>query len=374
MKKKPTRHDRKATESCLVLPNDPLSIYQKQGNLHQFLERLEYYADALGPVYVLNVDREAVAWSGKVRILNVRAFGFKPLDLLYQFGLCLYWNLRLQPSFNRSFESCTFLKSGLMGLACILLRKPFVVSIHGTYRGAASIMGYTAMHQALFRPFEWLTQVAANASLVIDAMYVDELRWKNMHVVPNFVDTDLFKPSKARKKWDAVFVGSLTPRKGIDDLVAAFQTARKTIKNLRLAVAGHGPLETNVKGVPGVTYLGAVPHEKLPQVYNQARCFVTATLHEGFAIPIAEAQACGLPIVATDLPPFHHNTQPGKTSYLSPVQNPEAMAKNLVRMLHDETRRKKMGKKARQFVAARFSKTILLQRETSIIRHVLEKK
>ncbi|MGC8851452.1 MAG: glycosyltransferase, partial [Candidatus Micrarchaeia archaeon] len=98
---------------------------------------------------------------------------------------------------------------------------------------------------------------------------------------------------------------------------------------------------------------------------------VTATLHEGFAIPIVEAQACGLPVVATDLPPFHNNTVPGQTSLLVPAQDSQALAKAVLSLLGDEQRAAEMGGRARAFVEKNFSKEVVLKKEISLIRSVI---
>jgi glycosyltransferase involved in cell wall biosynthesis len=48
-----------------------------------------------------------------------------------------------------------------------------------------------------------------------------------------------------------------------------------------------------------VTWLGEVSDEKLARLYRGARCLVYASLYEGFGIPVAEALACGCPIVTS---------------------------------------------------------------------------
>jgi glycosyltransferase involved in cell wall biosynthesis len=48
----------------------------------------------------------------------------------------------------------------------------------------------------------------------------------------------------------------------------------------------------------GVIFAGQVPDEELPAHYHLADVFVTASIHEGFCIPVVEAMACGVPVVA----------------------------------------------------------------------------
>jgi glycosyltransferase involved in cell wall biosynthesis len=339
------------------------------------MERLDFYARTLPcEVFVLNVDKESVeSGFSRVKVINKRASGVKPLDLALQFAYGFYYSLKLGTAFNRSFESCTFIKSGLFGLATKLSGKKFIVSVHGTYRGSAETMGYKWYHKLLFRPFEWLTKKTQDLSFVIDKMYINELHWKNMHLIPNFVDDELFRPLKAKKEWQGIFVGSLTPRKGIEYLVEAIKLVRKKLPSANFAVVGHGPLENLLKkSAGGIEYLGAVPHEKLPKYYNKARFFMTATLHEGFAIPIVEAQACGLPIIASDLPPFHNNTIPGKTSLLFPARDAEKMSELVLSLCRDERKAAQMGALGRKFVEENFGKKRILKKEVELIRRLLD--
>ncbi|MGC8851451.1 MAG: hypothetical protein ACP5O3_04520, partial [Candidatus Micrarchaeia archaeon] len=246
---------------CLVLPNDPLSIYARQGNLAQFIERFEYYADNFCDVYILNVDREPVSYEHEnITVINLKAGKFKPLNLLKQFYYSYKYAKKYGVDFTRALEGSTFIKSGLLGLASKLARKKFVCSIHGTYRGLAKTLGYKWYHKLLFKPFEWLTKKTASVTFVIDPMYIDELKWRNMHLVPNFVDTKVFRPYKAAKKWAGIYVGQLIERKGIKYLVEAAEAVfSKT--GLKFAVAGHGPLEKNLES-QAVEYLGSVPHDR----------------------------------------------------------------------------------------------------------------
>ncbi|MFH1056955.1 MAG: glycosyltransferase family 4 protein [Candidatus Micrarchaeota archaeon] len=358
--------------SCLVLPNDRLSIYEKQGTISHFFERLEYYCGSLGEVFVLNIDIKPVSWRGSAKVINKRAFGFKPLDLLQQFFWALYYGFKLNPAFFRSFESATFLKSGLFGLAAKLLRKKSVVSIHGTYHKQAHILGFKAYQIPVFKLFEWITKKTHDAAFVIDPMYLEELRWKNIWLIPNFVDTDRFKPVQSRKKWDGLFVGSLTPRKGIPILLDAIAIVKKTLPKARFAVAGFGPQENLVRKAD-VDYLGGVPHEKLPKIYAQARFLCTATLHEGFAIPVAEAQACGLPVVATDLPPFYNNTIPGKTSLFFPSGDSKKLAGLMASLIRNPEKARRMGLAGRKFVEGRFGKNEVLGKETLLIKRIFKR-
>jgi glycosyltransferase involved in cell wall biosynthesis len=111
-----------------------------------------------------------------------------------------------------------------------------------------------------------------------------------IRVVPNAVE-DVFTPEGERAEGDYVLaVGTLEPRKNLGRIAAAVDG------ELRVAGArGWG----NVEPPANVTWLGEVSDEELARLYRGARCLVYASLYEGFGIPVAEALACGCPIVTS---------------------------------------------------------------------------
>jgi glycosyltransferase involved in cell wall biosynthesis len=111
-----------------------------------------------------------------------------------------------------------------------------------------------------------------------------------IRVIPNAVD-DVFSADGPRVEGDYVLaVGTLEPRKNLGAIAAAVEG------ELRV-VGGRG--WGNVEPPANVTWLGEVDDEELAGLYRGARCLVYASLYEGFGIPVAEALACGCPIVTS---------------------------------------------------------------------------
>lgn len=133
-------------------------------------------------------------------------------------------------------------------------------------------------------------------------------------VIGNGVDVDLFRksdPGEARRKLGLppsgrilLSVGHMTARKGFDLVLEAF--ARLAGPDLFLAIAGDGEerkaLERQAEalGLRGrVFFPGAVLNRDLPDWYSAADLFVLASSREGWPNVLCEAQAIGLPVVAT---------------------------------------------------------------------------
>jgi glycosyltransferase involved in cell wall biosynthesis len=111
-----------------------------------------------------------------------------------------------------------------------------------------------------------------------------------IRVVPNAVE-DVFTPEGPQAEGDyALAVGTLEPRKNLARIAAAVDGELRIV-----GARGWGSVEPPAN----VTWLGEVGDEELAALYRGARCLVYASLYEGFGIPVAEALACGCPVVTS---------------------------------------------------------------------------
>ena len=111
-----------------------------------------------------------------------------------------------------------------------------------------------------------------------------------IRVVPNAVE-DVFTPEGARADGDYVLaVGTLEPRKNLAQIAAAVDGELRIV-----GARGWGGVEPP----RNVTWLGEVSDDELARLYRGARCLVYASLYEGFGLPVAEALACGCPVVTS---------------------------------------------------------------------------
>ncbi|MFL5927344.1 MAG: glycosyltransferase family 4 protein [Gaiellaceae bacterium] len=113
---------------------------------------------------------------------------------------------------------------------------------------------------------------------------------QRVRVIPNGVE-DVFTPEGPRAEGDYLLaVGTLEPRKNLGRIAEA-------VRGELRVVGGRG--WGGVEPPPNVTWLGDVRDDELAALYRGARCLVYASLYEGFGIPVAEALACGCPIVTS---------------------------------------------------------------------------
>jgi glycosyltransferase involved in cell wall biosynthesis len=184
-------------------------------------------------------------------------------------------------------------------------------------------------------------------------------------LVDNGVDPEVFRPGDGSFDPPRIlYVGLLTPRKGVLDLFGACDLLRdRGIDHELWAVGGapdEGPAaeaEVRAAAGPQVQLLGTRSHEEMPAMYRQADVFCLPSWWEAMPLSVLEAMASGLPVVATTVGDVARIVDDGVTALLVPPRNPERLADALAALLCDPARRRSMGEAGRRRVTSSFTVT-----------------
>jgi glycosyltransferase involved in cell wall biosynthesis len=105
-----------------------------------------------------------------------------------------------------------------------------------------------------------------------------------------------------------------------------------------------------------VAFRGFIPRNELVDLYYNADVFAFAPIwNEGFGIPLIEAMAAGVPVVATRTGAIPEMVRDQETGFLVGKSDPDALAERILRLLYDDNLREKMGRAARCWVHDNFT-------------------
>lgn len=191
---------------------------------------------------------------------------------------------------------------GPHGTVPMALKIPTVVTLHDftaiTMPARHELKTIVSFDLFIGRSLMKAKRIAAVSRLVADeAMRGFGVPRELIELVPNGVD-EFFSPGDGEEGDYILFVGTLEPRKGVDDLLAVWESLPEPRPRLVLAGdEGWGNVRraSNV----GIEVAGFVDRERLRALYRGARVFVYPSRREGFGIPPLEAMACGAPVIAT---------------------------------------------------------------------------
>ncbi len=105
----------------------------------------------------------------------------------------------------------------------------------------------------------------------------------------------------AADRFEVVFVGSASLRKGIPYLLLAFARVQHPAKRLRIVGTVAAELRPLLASLPtdGVEFLGSLPQTALPAILSTSHLFVLPSIEDGFGVVLGQAMACGCPIMAS---------------------------------------------------------------------------
>lgn len=170
-------------------------------------------------------------------------------------------------------------------------------------------------------------------------------------IVYNGVDGK-FEPKKLENQERYILgVSSIAYHKNFISLVEAFLKLKT--KGIKLYIVGglnekifgkdSKKILNRVKNNDDIEFLGRVDDDKLIELYSNAICFVYPSLYEGFGIPPLEAQACGCPVVLSDIPVFKEIYRDSAV-YFNPL-DPDDIANKIEEVLNDDNLRVSLTKK-----------------------------
>lgn len=245
---------------------------------------------------------------------------------------------------------------------------------------------YKTLPQKIYH--SWIYRCERKSLAVADAVVcVSEYTRKRLEVVYGFqdaqiiyngVDTDVFQPAESQDtspfnehhedKTILFYAGNLSNRKGGDLLPAIM----KELGNRFVLYIATGTGGTQIARMNNIINLGNLPLRDLVRAYNACDIFLAPTRLEGFGLSIAEAMACGKPVVATDCSAVPELVVDGKGGFLCGMGDVEDFSEKIRSLAQNEESRSEMGNFNRAQVQERFSLDAMCSDYLSLYQSVIE--
>jgi glycosyltransferase involved in cell wall biosynthesis len=193
-------------------------------------------------------------------------------------------------------------------------------------------------------------------------------------VVPNYVDTERFRPDPAAMP-DArrvCTVGRLAREKNQAALIRATAWC-----GANLDIVGAGPEEAQLRATAAevgasVNFHGSQPNRNLPAILRRAAIFVLPSLYEGHPKTLLEAMACGVACLGADVTGIRELVRHGENGWLCGT-SADSIRQGLETLLGDAALRLRLGRDACRLVEERFALDRIVEQELNVYRRMLGK-
>jgi glycosyltransferase involved in cell wall biosynthesis len=183
--------------------------------------------------------------------------------------------------------------------------------------------------------------------------YMEAFGFSNVVYLPHFIDLNFWRQTKQKREEGLVlYVGAITPNKGVEYLIEAMPQIQKEVKEANLRVIGEGSerekLQKRAKEL-GIKaeFTGKLKPEQVMEQYNKAQVLVMPSIWmEQFGMVGIEAMATGLPVVGSNIGGIPDWITDGETGYLTMPKDSKDIAEKTTKILEDKNLWNEMSKNA----------------------------
>jgi glycosyltransferase involved in cell wall biosynthesis len=183
----------------------------------------------------------------------------------------------------------------------------------------------------------------ASAISAVSAYLADSIQKmfgiKSVNVIPNVVDTTVFYPAAA-KPVDNLFIhiSGLEKLKNPTAIIKAFAIVRRTYPLAVLDIFGPENKQlrrfaAELHAENSINFHNEIPQQQLAEFVRQSLALVLYSDYETFGCVIIEANACGIPVIVSDIPVFHETVTEGINGIFVRANDPDALAERMIEMI-----------------------------------------
>ena len=213
--------------------------------------------------------------------------------------------------------------------------------------------------------------ITCDAEHMVDAMKKLGATAEKVHIINYGVDIRKFVPRAKNEALQAtlgiygspIVISSrnLDPLYDVESLIKSIPLVLAEIPKAKFVIVGVGSEETQLKELArslgvweNTRFVGFVPNDKMPLYLTSMDIYVSTALSDaGLSASTAEAMACGLPVVITDVAANKEWVNDGVNGFVIPTKNPELLAQKVINLLKNDDERKSFGKTNRKIIETR---------------------
>jgi glycosyltransferase involved in cell wall biosynthesis len=201
---------------------------------------------------------------------------------------------------------------------------------------------------------------------------------KNIKVIPLGVDVDHFSPGNDKdygnkSPLNFIFIGSATAKKGFVDILDCMETLLAEGHSFKLNVIGvvdQSLLAKRKQLRDNIVEFGMIGHRDLPSILRDSDCLLLPSRFDSFGMVVAEAMACGVPVIVSDMVGAKQLVEEARNGFVVPVGRIDALADKMRWCIVNRGSLKEMSVAARA-TAERVSWDSYQERFTTAVREVL---
>lgn len=218
----------------------------------------------------------------------------------------------------------------------------------------------------------WATKILGDAEVCLDVYYPNWRQYpEQFQICYDGIDIERFSgtvvSSEVRSELglpvDSLVVGYVSrfaEVKNHQTFVDVTERVSKHFGNVYFLLVGDGALRPQIemkvaKRRLSNRFVFTGNRHDVPRMLATMDVFVMPSLDEGFGLSVAEAQMCGLPVVASDIPGIREALCPSMHKFCRHSLDSTGMAEQVISLLEDPELRSKLGHEAREYVSSRFS-------------------
>jgi len=252
-------------------------------------------------------------------------------------------------------------KANVLGrLIATALRRPWIAFLHGETWENRKVRTYYALERLAVRRADCVVVVSHDMARKVAREGVPTAKIQVIHNACLVEPEGNAPPLDAEAPPMVGVIGRLSPEKGVDLALQVHRIVARHLPTARLLVVGEGPEQVALKnhaerlGIsPSVGWLGY--REDVEEVYRQLAVLLIPSRSEGLPNVALEAMGYGVPVVATSVGGIPEVVNDGESGLLAPSGDAEALAHRVLCILKDPSLRRRLGQRARQEMASRFS-------------------